>query len=239
MPTRYGSVLAVLGGTLVTAALLAGCATGGPAGPVTPPPDGGSESPAEVEVSAAWLDGGSMVAVLLEGSSTCVPLVDASEYEEGVLAVSLIEPDGPCTRDLVLRGVPVPLPAGVDPADALQVEVTGEGYAGTAELAGVPGLTPGGGLEGGQPSAGWATPDSFALLTWGSSSCPPQLADAVVAAPGQIAATFADPPADRACTADFGPRVTVVTVAEAGAAYEAVLSGDGLESVRIPIAGTP
>jgi hypothetical protein len=231
MSARSRSLALLGGGLALAAALLAGCATGGPAGPLTPaPPSTGGE---EVEVSAAWLDGGTMIAVLVAGSSTCLPYADDVTYDAGVLAVSLAEPDRPCTKDLVLRGV--------DAAAALRVEVTGPGYSGVADLPGAPGLTPGTGLEGGQPSAGWADAQTLALLTWGSSSCPPELSDAVVSAPGEVTLTFAAPEPDRICTADMAPRVTVVPVSGAapGTAYQAVLVSEGSEPARIPIAGTP
>jgi hypothetical protein len=92
----------------------------------------------------------------------------------------------------------------------------------------------------GSPTAGWATTDgTFALLTWGSSTCTPTVQDAAVTAPGEITVTFVDPPGDRTCTADLGPRVTVAAVqgAEAEAAYELVLHGDGFEGARVAIAG--
>lgn len=220
------------------ALLLAGCASGAPSttGSATPEP---SATTVTTEVAAAWLDGGAQIAVLVPGSSTCLPMAEEATYEAGVLSVSLVDPaDTACTRDLVLRGIAVAAPAGVDPAQALTVEVAGSGYTGSVELPGVAGMTPTDGLMDGLPSAGWTTQaGSFALLTWGSSSCRPQLQDASVTAPGEISVTFATPPADQVCTADMAPRVTVVDVpdVEPGVAYTAVLSGDG--STAVPIAG--
>jgi hypothetical protein len=242
MSRRTLSSLAGLGALLLAAGALAGCATGGPAPAITLDP---SETAAEeVAVDAAWLDGGASVAVLLEGSSTCVPMADDVRYADGVLSVSMLEPssDTACTRDLVLRGVPVALPADVDPTQDLRIDVVGDGYTGTTDLAGAEGATPGAGAEEGTPSAGWASAaGTFALLTYGSSSCRPQVQDAAVAAPGQIAVTFATPPADQVCTADYAPRVTVVTVAdvETGTAYSASLTGEGFEATPVVIAGVP
>lgn len=240
MSRRTLSIVAGAGAAL----LLAGCATG-VGGSTTPTPTASASQTveAEVEVGAAWLDGGSMIALVLDGSSTCVPMADDVAYTDGVLQVSLLDPavGTACTRDLVPRGIPIAVPAGVDSSTGLAIEVTGDGYRGTTELAGVAGLVPGGGLEAGQPSAGWAGGDAFALLTWGSSSCRPTVADAVVSEPGQIAVTFATPPADQVCTADFGARVTVVTVPDvtAGTPYEALLTGDGFTQTPVAIAGTP
>lgn len=241
MSRRTRASLAGLGGALVLVAALAGCATGGTA-PSTPDPT--PTGPVDVAVDAAWLEGGAAVAILTEGSSTCMPMADDVTYADGVLEVSLIDPadETACTRDLVLRGIPVTLPAGVGSTEDLRIEVTGDGYAGEVDLPGVEGLTPGGGVEDGTPSAGWSTASgTFALLTYGSSSCRPQVQDATVSSPGQIAVTFATPPADQVCTADFAPRVTVVTVAdlEGGDAYTATLTGDTYDGTSVAIAGAP
>ncbi len=230
-------VIALFGGALIVAAALTGCA-GGAAGPFPPAPTATEEAP--VEAAAAWLDGGGMIGLLLPGSSSCIPYADDVAYADGVLSVSVSEPDGACTRDLVLRGVPVPVPAGADTAADLRIAVSGPGYTAETDLPGVAGLVPGTGLEGGEPSAGWAASDAFVLLTWGSSSCPPQIDEARVTAAGAVTVTLVAPAPDQICTADMAPRVTPVAVsgAEPGTAYEAVIVGaDG--DARIPIAGTP
>jgi hypothetical protein len=240
MSRRSHTLAAVVGSALLLAGVLTGCATPVTGSSASPAPTGTQSQ--DVDVDAAWLDGGSMIAVLLEGSSTCVPMADDVSYTDGVLHVSLLEPaaDTACTRDLVLRGIPIALPEGVDASNDLDIEVSGEGYHGDTELDGVAGLVPGGGVESGLPSAGWADDDAFALLTWGSSSCVPTVENVVATTPGEIAVTFATPPADQVCTADFGPRVTVVTVPDLDddATYEAVLTGDGFDGTRIAIAGT-
>lgn len=234
------SLLAAFGGAVLVVGGLAGCATG-PTGstPASPSPTGSTDQ--ATEIAAAWLDGGAMVGVLLEGSSSCRPFADDVAYDDGVLRISLMEPEQACTHDLVSQGLAVALPAGVDPAQDLSVEVDGAGFRGAVDVPGVAGLTPGTGLEGGLPSAGWAGPDVFALLTWGSSSCVPLVDTAAVSAPGQIAVTFVTPPADQVCTADMAPRVTAVEVpgVPAGVAYEAVLSGATYDGSRVPIAGQP
>ncbi|MFJ6651535.1 hypothetical protein ACIQLJ_01905 [Microbacterium sp. NPDC091313] len=246
MPRRPRPLLAAAAAAVLGVALLAGCATGGVGSSSAPTPSAEASTtapPADVDVSVGWLDGGAMIAVALRGSSTCVPYADSVTVSDGVLHVSLVEADQPCTRDSVLRAVAVPTPAGVAAADDIAVEVTGEGYRGSAMLAGVAGLAPAGGVETAQPSAGWLGPDAFALLTWGSSSCRPTVADVAVQPSDEIAVTFATPPRDEICTADMAPRVSVVSVAGAvaGTAYTAVVaqepaSGDPL---RVPIAGTP
>jgi hypothetical protein len=241
MSRRTRASLAGLSGALLLAVALAGCASGGT---VSSTPDPSASGPQEVGVDAAWLDGGAAVAILTEGSSTCLPTADDVSYADGVLNVTLLDvsADTACTRDLVLRGIPVTLPAGVGSTDDLRIEVTGDGYAGEVDLPGVEGLVPGGGADEGTPSAGWSTASgTFALLTYGSSSCRPQVQDATVSGPGQIAVTFATPPADQVCTADFAPRVTVVTVPDldGGDSFTATLAGDTYDGTSVPIAGVP
>ena len=66
-----------------------------------------------------------------------------------------------------------------------------------------------------QVEAGWLDGGrQIALVTWGSSGCVPQASDASVQVDGTIAVTLDDGPADRACTSDFAPRVTLVPVPE-------------------------
>jgi hypothetical protein len=226
---------------VLAAGALTGCASG-QSGATPSAPTGTTETPVEtVDVSAAWLDGGAMIAVILQGGSNCRPFADEVAYDDGVLEVSMMDADGACTHDSVPRGLAVALPEGVDAAQDLRVQVRGAGYRGETDLPGAEGLTPGGGLEGGRPSAGWAGPDTFALLTWGSSSCQPQVESAAPAADGEIAVTFVTPPADQVCTADMAPRVTVVQApgVTAGSAYEAVLAGATFDGVRVAIAGRP
>src|SRR5688500_18963906 len=92
----------VAGVTLLAAGLLAGCAS--TAGTEAPEPD--ETVPAdseEIEVEAAWLDGGRMIGIVTEGSSTCAPSAGEVTYDDGVLQVELVEvpADTACTSDLV------------------------------------------------------------------------------------------------------------------------------------------
>jgi hypothetical protein len=107
-------------------------------------------------------------------------------------------------------------------------------------LAGVAGLE-GGGVAEYAPSAGWTGADGqLVLLTWGSSSCPPVVADATATGPAEITVTFADPPADQVCTMDMGPRGTLVEVPGLSAPpddAELVLAGDAFDGIRLPIVG--
>jgi hypothetical protein len=232
---------AAVASLLLVGAALAGCSTGAGGEPDVAPE---SSAPAGVlEVDAAWLDGGSVVGLVTWGSSSCVPRAGDAGLESGLLRVELVDPEAAraCTRDYVPRATAVAVPAGVDPAEDLPIEVTLAGGEGEVVLAGVTGLVPTDGLSnGGVPTAGWTGTDgTFALLTWGSSTCTPTVQDAAVTAPGEITVNFVDPPDDQVCTADFGPRVTVAAVqgTEAETAYELVLHGDGFEGARVAIAG--
>jgi hypothetical protein len=239
MTRRPFPLILAAGLALTVGALLAGCASGGGTAPSAGSP---SASEASAEITAAWLDGGTMVGVVTWGSSTCRPVVADASYDAGSLNVTFAEPaaDAACTLDLVPRATPVSLPASVDGSDDLHIAVTGGGFAGDTVLAGATGLVPGDGVMTGTPSAGWTgTAGTLVLLTWGSSGCPPVIADAAVSAPGQITVTEAQPAADRVCTADMGPRATVVEVpgTEAGATYEVILLTDGGGSFEVPVAG--
>ena len=228
----------------VSSVLIAGC--GGAAAPAVTPVPVPSTDDAEsldAEIDAAWLDDGSAVGILTFGSSTCLPTAGDPSYDDGVVTVELTDPHGVvCTRDLVARATYVSLPEGVEPAEDLEVVVTGS-YRGQTEIAGDATLDgKGGGLDEAAPSAGWATAEIFLLLTWGSSTCPPLISGAVATTPTEVTVTIDPLPADQVCTADFGPRVSVIAVEglddDADERVEAVLAGDEYDAVRIPIAGS-
>lgn len=224
MARHASSVLAGIGLAALLAGGLAGCATGA----AVDPSAGGSDAPStavsdapsadatEIEVEAAWLDGGRMIGLVTEGSSTCLPLVqDAGLEADGTLAVVLAEADASqaCTRDLVPRVTLVALPEGVDPAKDLEISVSGEGYYGDADLDGVPGLDPALGAGEYSPSAGWTDEDGmFVVLTWGSSSCPEVVESAEATGADAVTVTFAAAPEDQVCTMDMGPRGAVAFV---------------------------
>ena len=243
MPVRSRSLIVAAGIALLAAGLLTACATpagsGGASTPSASP--GGSGQTTEIEVDAAWLDGGRMIGLVTEGSSTCVPTAGDVSYENGVLEVELVDPaaDTACTRDLVPRVTLVGLPEGVDPSQELEIRVTGEGIHGDTDLDGASGLTPGAETDY-MPSAGWTGDDGeFVILTWGSSTCVPTV-ESATAAGTEVTVTFATPAADRACTMDMVPRGTVVQVDgvddESGAF--AILTGAEFDNVRIPIIGS-
>lgn len=238
MARRATRTMTTLGVVAVAAGLLAGCA--GAAEPAA-----GSAEGETIEVGAAWLDDGRLIAVTTRGSSTCVPTAeDASVDGAGVLQVTLV--DGPedqaCTRDMAPRASLVGVPDGVDPADDLEISVSYADASGETVLVGVPGLAGPGGESDFAPSAGWvAGQGSFAFVTWGSSSCPPVVESVEATEGGEIVLTFATPEPDQVCTMDMAPRGGIASVGEIAVTggEELVLQGDLLDGTRVPILGAP
>lgn len=234
MSLRVGA--AVVGGLLLLG--LAGCATGG-SGPGAGPSPSGVRA-GEIAVDAAWLDGGRMIAVVTPGSSTCAPIVGEVDVEsDGTLDVGLVDAEGvACTADSVPRAVGVVLPEGVDPTRDLAVRVTyGIDSWGETDLDGFDGAA----VEEYTPSAGWVDDGLFALVTWGSSGCVPEVESVKVAAADAVTVTFVTPPADQVCTMDMGPRIALVSVdgVDDDAAVTLTLTGgsDFGAPMTVPIEG--
>jgi len=230
--------LAAAGLTLLVAGALAACAT-----PVSPGSGSTSATPsptvADMELEAAWLDSGRMIALVTEGSSSCVPTAGEVAYANGVLDVEFVDPpaDTACTRDFVPRVTLVGLPEGVDPTKTLEVRVSGDGYAGDADLDGVAGLDPSGETDY-EPSAGWVDDGQFVILTWGSSGCPPVVEKTEATGPSEVTVTFVTPPADQICTMDMAPRGTLAAVEgleEDSGAVAILTGGPEFAGVRVPI----
>ncbi|MCT9819196.1 hypothetical protein N3K63_02725 [Microbacterium sp. W1N] len=219
---------------------LAGCAanTPAPAASGDAPASSGVVQPGqELEVDAAWLAGGTAIALVTSGSSTCVPTAsEATVQADGTLAVTLTDIEGQaCTRDLVPRASFVALPEGVDPTRELDIVVTYADATGDTDLDGYSG----GPVEEFTPSAGWVDDDQLVLLTFGSSSCAPVVENVEVAG-AAVTVTFVAPAADQVCTMDMAPRLTLVTAPEAEDDNATLtLAGGGAEfatPVTIPIA---
>lgn len=239
MTVRARSI-AGLGLSLLAAGVLSACASAGP-GSNSTPNSTPSSSGQETELDAAWVDGGRMIAIVTDGSSTCVPTAGEATYANGVLQVELEDPsdDTACTRDYVPRATLVAVPEGVDPTQDLEIQVTGT-YAGDTDLEGVAGLT-GGGETDYLPSAGWADDGQFVIVSWGSSSCPPVLENVEATSASEVTVTFATPPADQVCTMDMAPRATVAqvptdTLDDDGEIF-AILTGAEFDNVRVSIIG--
>jgi len=238
--TAKRSILALSAGiALVT--LLSACATGPTTSGSTPASTpSASASAEEVEIDAAWLNGGTMIGLVSYGSSTCVPMADTVEVlDDGTLSVTLAEPetDTPCTMDFVPRVTLVDVPADVDASKDLKVQVEGDGFTATAELDGVDvGEAP----DEYGPSAGWTgEDDTFVILTWGSSGCPPVIESVEPTGPTEVTVTFMTPPADQACTMDMAPRATVANVSglEGDGPTDLVLTGAEFDGAHVMILG--
>lgn len=213
MRTRPSSLIAAAAVSMVLTGALAGCASQSTA----PGSSGDSGTVTEAEVDAAWLDGGRMIGLVTQGSSSCVPMADdATVASDGTLEVTLVDPpaDTPCTSDMAPRVTIVMVPEGVDPSMDLEIAVTGDGYRGETDLDGLVGVAAPSGETDYLPSAGWVDDDAFVILTWGSSTCVPTIEDISVAASDAITVTFAAPDADQMCTMDMAPRAVLAVAGE-------------------------
>ncbi|MCR2813895.1 hypothetical protein [Microbacterium sp. zg.Y1084] len=214
MTLRLSPVLAGAGLAVLLAGVLSACATADPASPASPGSPG-TAAPGDVietDVDATWLDGGRMIGIVTQGSSTCVPMADAATVtSDGVLEVTLVDPAGdtPCTADMSPRVTVVGVPEGVDPSQDLEILVTGDDYGADLELDGIPGLAAPAGQTDYAPSAGWVDDGAFVVLTWGSSSCAPVIESVEATAADAVTVTFAEPEADRMCTMDIAPRAAL------------------------------
>jgi len=246
MPVRSRSLVAGLGLALLAAGMLTACATpaisGSGSTPSSSPSSSASGPATEIEADAAWVDGGRLIALVTQGSSStdCIPTAGDTSYANGVLEVELTGPpaDTVCTADFVSRATLVGVPEGVDPTQDLEIRLTGA-YGGDTDLDGVAGLVAGGTTDY-LPSAGWVDDGQFVIVTWGSSTCPPVVSDVTASSATEVTVTFATPPEDQACTMDMVPRANVAQITaelDDDAEVFAILTGAEFDNVRIPIIG--
>ncbi|WZH37689.1 MAG: hypothetical protein PIR02_03260 [Microbacterium enclense] len=238
--SRRLSLLGLLGAGLIVIGAATGCATGASSAPTSSAPtvDPDATTPAASEVEAAWLNGGRSIALVTLGSSSCAPrITDEPTLAEGVLTVTLVDPAGvTCTRDMAPRATYVPLPAGTDSTQPLEISVTGA-VTGTGTLSALATAEPPADFTS---SAGWVNDSLVAILTFGSSSCVP-VVETVSAQAGAIAVGFATPPADQVCTLDIAPQVSLADVTGIGGpeVTSLVLSGGGVTAEGpVPVLGT-
>lgn len=211
MKRRLGLAAALTASVL----LMAGCAAESSPGPATPAstPEPQQTAQGEYELEAAWLDDGRMFALVTWGSSGCVPSVESAEAQGQTVTVTFVEEDSDraCTADYAPRATLVDLPEGVDPTEEIEIvlidPVLGDRSVST-DLDGEDDL----GSRGGEstdyaPSAGWFDDRGLVLLTWGSSSCVPRVAQIEET---EDAATVTFTAEDGACTRDMAPRATVL-----------------------------
>lgn len=179
------------------------------------------------DVEVAWLDGGRAFAVLTWGSSSCAPVLgDVASSDKGIRVTLAASAEKACTDDLAPQALMVPVPEGVDVTREVEVQVVHGERTDSAELDALA-EAPQGQTEY-APSAGWFDDDSIALLTWGSSSCPPVVND-VQSTDAGATVTFQE--IDGVCTMDLVPRLTPIVVPESRASgpFELTLSGGGLD----------
>lgn len=87
------------------------------------------------------------------------------------------------------------------------------GGAGSTPVPSVPSEVPSAPSDpSGAPSAAWMDDGrAVALVTWGSSSCPPVMGDAITRGQ-EVTVVIEEPPAETVCTADLAPRASLVTL---------------------------
>ncbi|WP_029263731.1 MULTISPECIES: hypothetical protein [unclassified Microbacterium] len=210
--------LASVVGLVAAALLVAGC-TAGPGSDApssSPAPDTGDVDD-QNDFEGALLDDGRMFAVITVGSSTCVPQVDQVTAEGQTVTVTLVDPEGespkPCTKDLAPRASLGALPEGVDPKSDITLNVTYGDLTDDVDIDGDPAATgtPGSTTEF-QPSAAWLDDDGLVLLTWGSSSCLPQIESLEGA--GNTGTAYFVTDENQVCTMDMAPRATLLAFGE-------------------------
>ena len=226
-------------GAIVLGAALSACA-GTTSAPAPGPTDGNVDvAPIEAELDAAWLDGGRMIGLVTQGSSTCIPTAQDVSYADGVLQVNLVDDaEGPCTADFAPRVSLVPVPDDVDASANLAIEVTG-GYTGEVTLPGVESLVFESTSEQ-MPSAGWTTTEgTFIVLLWGSSGCPESITNAEITGDTAITVSLSGVPADKVCTADIAPnaQITVVDGLVGVQDVAAIVTSTGVEPFTTTILG--
>lgn len=203
---------------------------------------GGAPDGTRLDADAAWVHGGSMIGLLTWGSSSCPLWPEQVDLVDGVLEIVLAGPgpDQPCTDDLAPRIAPVAVPDGVDPGNELRIEITAGDASASILLEGDSRLVPHG-VDDWELSAGWFDDlRSLALLTFGSSSCPPIIDAVTVTGDAEVTVRVAEPEQDRPCTMDMAPRISHLQL-ESDLVHpesaELVLSGAEFDGVRIPVFG--
>ncbi|MGC5171654.1 hypothetical protein ACLQ2Q_13495 [Microbacterium sp. DT81.1] len=187
--------------------------------------------------AAAWLENGGAVAIVTWGDGSCTPALGDSTLWDSRFVVELMDPVGEeCSGESVPRPTLAPLTEPLALTEELEIVLAGD-YEGVIRLAGDPEPPPEVGFA--EPSAGWYSPDGFVLLTWGSSSCPPEVASTEVTAEDEVTVVFVAS-GESPCTADLARRATIAEVDEAGLGdgrVTAILQGDGSDDIEVPIAG--
>ena len=193
--------------------------------------------PEDSLLAAAWLENGGAVGIVTWGDVSCTPVVTDALLWDSRYVVELTEPDDEdCAGESVPRASLGRLTEPLDMTTELEIVLAGD-YQGIIRLAGDPNPLPE--AEFGQPSAGWYSSDGLAVLTWGSTSCPPEVESTEVTAADELTVVLVES-TESSCTRDIGRRVTIAEVDASGLGdgrVTAVLQLDGSEDVEVPIAG--
>lgn len=237
MGTRTRVFTAGLGMLLLGTATLTACSTSSESVSST------DEEATDMDLSAAWLDGGAAVALVTQGSSSCLPSLGDVAVVDGTLQVEFnaSPAEETCTKDLGPQVTLVSLPAGIDPQKDLPIHVTSTTQTGEVDLPGAGELVASDPADF-TPSAGWTGhPGEFVVLSWGSSSYTPEVESTEFTAPGEVTVTYASMPIGQPYVKDLVPHVNLVHLDEVAAdgVTTAVLAGGSFDEVRVPIIGTP
>lgn len=243
MSRRLFTAAAALG---AGALLLSACATGTAVDPGSNDPDAVEQGGAqEMDVDAAWLNGGSAIGVITWGSSSCVPTAeDVTVEADGTLAITMTDAataETPCTMDMAPRATMVSLPDGVDATKDLDIVVTLGDAIGETDLDAATNIPAD--FEEFSPSAGWTDIDGvYVVLTWGSSTCVPVVMNSEVTGADEVTLEFQAAPADKPCTMDMAPRLNLADAPGVKDNGQTMLTitGDGefATPVTVPILGS-
>lgn len=233
--------LAGLVAAVLVVVVLSGCSVRSDPSGTGPAPSPPAESPSAAQVAAGWLENGRTIGVVTWGSSSCVPVGRSATVDGDTITVPLSSAAGQtaCTSDYGPRVTLVATPAGVDPSRDYDLRVVGTEVVGDADLNGVAGLAGPGAPPTDGPSAGWTDEDGlFVLVTYGSG-CRPRVEDAAATGAAEVTVTFSRPPHGQVCDMSYGPRGSVAHVSglQESEGVTAVLNGDGLDGVRVPVVG--
>lgn len=237
MRSRRLTATALAATALLSLTVLAGCQSMTAS---ASPSDDTAAEPAPPAVGAAWLEGGEALAIVVEGSSSCVPTLGDVSFTGDTLTVAAeVDDSGPCTADLAPHATYIPVPEGISTMADLTVTVTGD-VQGSTTLPGQPFPADAAGHTPGAASAGWVSgmPGMLVLETYGDPTAPPVFESAQVSG-SMVEITVSAPTGPTSKT--LLPTLTLVHVdgSVSSDAAEFHVSGTNVATASGPIAGRP
>lgn len=194
-------------------------------------PSDQENSPIDTNPAAGWLDSGSAVGLITYGSGSCPPIVgDVTAEGQTVNVEFVVEENQVCTMDLRPRATYIPIPASVDRASDATLHITDGENVFDVAVPGAPDLTVST-APSQKPAAARVGERDIVLLTWGSSSCTPEIETVDQTDPASTVITFIAP--DGACTRDLAPRLTMFD--GNGTADGATITLQGLDGATEPV----